>query len=76
MSKLPSIIRISYLEAYTIKVTFDNNLEKLIDYAPFIKNGVSGALRDSSYFRQGKIEDGYLVWPNGYDCCPQLLFEL
>lgn len=76
MDKIPSIIKLDYLEEYKIKILFDNHVEKIINYAPFIKDGVSSALSDISFFRSGKIEDGYLIWPNGYDCCPQLLYEL
>lgn len=76
MNLLPNITELTFLENYCIRIKFDNQLEKIIDYTPFIKDGVSKELTNIDYFRQGKIDDGYLVWPNGYDCCPQFLFQL
>lgn len=76
MNKIPNIININYLEEYKCIITFDNNSDKVIDFAPFIKSGVSSALQDITYFKKGFVQDGYLVWPNGYDCCPKTLFDL
>ena len=42
---------------------------------PFIKTGVSSALKDKHFFNLVKVEDGYITWPNGYDFCPEFLYE-
>jgi Protein of unknown function (DUF2442) len=76
MTTLPNISQIEYLNKHLRKILFDDNTEKTINYAPFIKQGVSSALKDIAFFRLGKVEDGYLVWPNAYDCCPQVLYDL
>jgi hypothetical protein len=70
MTILRNISQIEYLNKHFIKILFDDNAEKAINYAPFIKQGVSSALKDITFFRLGIVEEGYLVWPNGYDCCP------
>jgi Protein of unknown function (DUF2442) len=76
MPALHNISQIEYLNKHLIKILFDDNTEKIINYAPFIKQGVSSALNDLAFFRLGKVEEGYLVWPNAYDCCPQFLYDL
>lgn len=42
---------------------------------PFIKSGVSKELKDSEYFKKVKVEEGYITWPNGYDFCPEFLYD-
>ena len=43
---------------------------------PFIGRGISAALLDKEYFREVAIDSaGGIVWPNGYDFCPNFLYE-
>ena len=63
------------LEGYKIWVEFEDGFNKAISLEPFIKNGVSAALKDHSYFKSFKIENGYICWDNGYDICPVTLRE-
>ncbi len=61
--------------SHHLEVHFDNGQRFHVDMRPFIKNGVSAALRDEAYFRAVKVEDGYIYWENGFDFCPEALFE-
>ena len=58
-----------------LSVVFDNGEQFVIDYKPFIKNGVSAALADEQFFERFCLEDGFIYWPNGYDICPEALYE-
>lgn len=58
-----------------LSVRFNNGEIFNIDIKPFIKSGVSSALRERSFFDSVKVEDGYITWPNGYDFCPEFLYD-
>lgn len=64
------------IEFFFISVTFDDGLIKVIDMKPMIKTGVSAALLNTNYFNNVKVENGYITWENGFDCCPVFLREL
>ncbi len=72
---MKSIIEASPKPDYHLSVAFDNGEQFLIDYKPFIKNGVSAALADEHFFKQLRLEEGFIYWPNGYDICPEALYE-
>jgi hypothetical protein len=63
------------LENNMLSVRFNNGEIFNIDIKPFIKSGVSSALRERSFFDSVKVEDGYITWPNGYDFCPEFLYD-
>jgi hypothetical protein len=60
-------------------LTFDQDGDtREIDIASLTDfKGVFEALKDPQYFRQVRIEPdvGTIVWPNGADFCPDVLFE-
>lgn len=62
---------------YTLSVCFGNGKEKEIDFRPVLKGPVYGPLHDADFFRQVKLdtEVNTLVWPNGADFDPALLYH-
>ena len=43
--------------------------------AVFSEGEMSRPLRDPAYFRRFRIgQCGEIVWPNGFDCCPDALY--
>ena len=70
-----SIIEAAPQEDHILKVVFNDGLIKLIDIKPFIKNGVSSALLDISFFKNVKVQDGFICWENGFDFCPNFLYN-
>lgn len=70
------VISVSPLADYKLKLVFEDDTEKIVDIRPYIHKGISVALKDESTFRQVEIESGGgIVWPNGYDFCPNFLYE-
>lgn len=70
------IIKIHILKKNRIQVFFDDGVEKIIDFTPFIgEDPLTKPLSDPSFFRQGKIYDNGrgIYWQNGYDVCPDNL---
>ncbi|MDX2247349.1 MAG: DUF2442 domain-containing protein [Bacteroidia bacterium] len=70
------IIEIKILPSYTIWLKFNDGIEKKIFFEPLIGKGISRALLNPNIFKQVEIENsGGLVWPNGFDVCPNFLKE-
>ena len=51
MTFLPSVIRADYRGGYCIHVTFSDNSEKTIDFAPWLDGPVFEPLKAPNYFR-------------------------
>lgn len=61
---------------YQIWIKFQDELEKVVDFKPFLGKGFTTELLNSDKFEQVFIEDGGgLAWPNGYDFCPNYLHD-
>jgi hypothetical protein len=62
---------------YTLRVRFDDEMERTIDFRPILKGELYGPLRDRELFEQVRIDDevNTLVWPNGADFDPATLHD-
>lgn len=63
-----------------LALTFADGLSAIIDVDRIVHHytGVFSPLRDDDYFRQVTVnpELGTIVWPNGADICPDVLYSL
>jgi len=70
------ILEIKIVGNHQIQLKFEDGLIRIIDFRPFIKNGLSKDLSDIGFFNQVEIESGGgLSWPNGFDFCPNFLHD-
>lgn len=63
--------------AFEVELTFTDETKKLLDFAPFLEGPVFEPLRaDRSLFEALRVDDelGTIVWPNGADLCPDVLY--
>lgn len=62
---------------YTLRVRFDDETERTIDFRPILAGEMYGPLRDQRLFNQVRIdpEVDTLVWPNGADFDPATLHD-
>ena len=72
---MKNIIEARPLDNTVLHIIFDDGASFDVDIKPFIKSGDSQALKDRQFFNAVKVEDGYIAWPNGYDFCPEFLYE-
>lgn len=75
MGDLPSVIRAEYRGGYRIHLTFNDGLEKTIDFWQWLEGPVFEPLKAPDYFRRFFIDGGTVVWPNGADIAPETLYE-
>ena len=72
-----TIAEIKILDDFNIWMKFDDGLEKVVDFSPYLGKGFSKELLNPDKFRQAFIEEGGgIAWPNGYDVCPNYLREI
>jgi hypothetical protein len=62
---------------YTLRVKFDDGLERRIDFRPILAGELYGPLRDPTVFSQVQLDPEVqtLVWPNGADFDPATLHD-
>ena len=77
---LHSIYRVCSFEIvapYNLRVTFDDQTERTIDFEPVLGGELYRPLRDVSLFNQVSIDPEVhtLVWPNGADFDPATLHD-
>jgi hypothetical protein len=73
---LPEINRITSaraLEGHAIEVLFSDGYMGRIDLQPALWGPVFGPLANPDYFRQFRLEDDTIRWPNDADFCPDVL---
>lgn len=67
------------LEGHKLELTFADGLSAVVDMDRIIERytGVFAPLLDEAYFRQVRAdrELGTIVWPNGADVCPDVLYS-
>lgn len=70
------IIAVDIHERYSLRVHFDNGTVKEIDLESVLYGELYEPLRDPDFFRQVMVDDevGTIVWPNGADFDPDLLY--
>jgi hypothetical protein len=75
MSVLPNVVRAEHRGGHTILLTFNDGLERVVDFSRWLHGPIFEPLRDPEYFRRFFIEGGTIVWPNGADIAPETLYE-
>jgi hypothetical protein len=72
------VVQVEHLERCRLRLTFEGNEQREVDIAAIVPfDGVFEPLKDEDYFRQVRVEPdvGTIVWPNGADICPDVLYE-
>jgi hypothetical protein len=67
------------IENRTLQLTFADGLQAVINMDEIIQSytGVFTKLQEDDYFRQVRVSSdlGTIVWPNGADVCPDVLYS-
>jgi hypothetical protein len=75
----PRITSVRHVRDYRLELTFSNGIQAELDFKDRIvgRGGVFTLLEDMDFFRQVRVdtEIGTLVWPNGVDFDPDVLYS-
>ena len=76
----PRIVAVQPRPPFVVDLRFADGTEAVVDLSYWIKDskGVFAALRDPSVFAAVTVDSdaGTIVWPNGADLDPDVLYEL
>ncbi|VEN74717.1 conserved hypothetical protein [Candidatus Desulfarcum epimagneticum] len=71
------IVDFDIIKPFTLRIKFDDETERSIDFRNVLKGSLYGPLENESVFNQVEInpEIHTLVWPNGADFDPETLYN-
>jgi hypothetical protein len=73
-----TITDVRVLERYGVELTFSDGVRGVVNLANRIvgRGGVFAPLENPEFFRQVAVDSelGTIVWPNGADFCPDMLY--
>ena len=76
---LIDVTEVRPLEDRNLDLTFADGLHAVVAMDRVIErySGIFAALMDDSFFRQVRVDRklGTIVWPNGADVCPDVLYS-
>jgi hypothetical protein len=75
---LIDIIEATPVGGHRLQLRFEDGVEGVVDLEATLKfQGVFAPLKDPSYFSQVRVdpESGTVVWPNGADLDPDVLYS-
>jgi len=79
-SMFPRVKQVRHLRDYRLELSFTDGTTKELDFESWIvgRGGVFRPLEDVDFFKQVQVdaEAGTIVWPNGVDFCPDVLYSL
>ncbi|MEM8884085.1 MAG: DUF2442 domain-containing protein [Planctomycetota bacterium] len=64
-------------EDYCVRVRFSNGEVRHIDLRPFLRGAIFEPVQERSEFLKLEVDPqlGTIVWPNGADICPDVLYR-
>jgi len=62
---------------HTLEILFEDKISKTINFLPVLSGEMYGPLKDNNFFGKATLDDetGTIVWPNGADFDPSLLYN-
>jgi len=75
MAFVPVVVKAKYQGGYRIRVTFNDDTEKTIDFEGWLRGPVFEPLRDLAYFKRFFLDGWTICWPNGADIAPETLYD-
>ena len=71
------VVEFEIIGPYTLRVVFDDGVERVIDFRGVLEGPIYGMLKDEGMFRRVEIDPEVhtLVWPNGADFDPETLHD-
>lgn len=68
------ITRVQVVDTTHLMLDFDNGEKKIFDVSSYMEKGIFRELKDYGYFKQVRVSDGTITWPNEQDFCPDTLY--
>ena len=76
----PRVKAVQQVGEYRLKLSFADGTTRQLDFKDRIvgRGGIFRPLEDIEFFKQVQVDSaaGTIVWPNGVDFCPDVLYSL
>jgi len=75
---MASVSEVRVLGGFDVELRFADGSIRVVDLSRYMKHPIFEAIRrDRNLFVQVRVDPdaGTIVWPNGADICPDVLFE-
>ena len=69
------IVKAEYVEDYVLRLTFNNDEVRLMDFAPLMEKGICQKLRDLDYFKSFTLDHFTVDWNDEIGFAPRFLYE-
>ena len=70
------ITNAEYLDNYRLLLTFNNGVQKTVDFQNELNGNVFIPLKQLDYFKKFYIKYNTVEWQNGADFAPEYLYEI
>ena len=70
------VVDVDYVKDYTLRLTFNDGVVKVVDLKPYLQGEVFGELLDKGKFVQYGLTPVTIEWANGADLAPEFLYEI
>ncbi len=69
---------VKYLDNYRLRLTFENNIVKVVDLKPHLDGEIFEPLMKIDYFKSVRVNHDIdtIVWSNEADFSPDFLYEI
>lgn len=78
MTRLVRVRSVRVLDRFQVRLEFTDGSERTLDLDPYLRGPIFEPIRsDRGLFDAVRVdaELGTIVWPNGADICPDVLYE-
>lgn len=77
MKRMLRVTAVEPLDDYRLRVAFSDGIVREVDCSFLLRGTLGEPLRDPDYFRQVRVDEEArtVVWPNGLDPAPELLYR-
>lgn len=73
MKLVPEVTQCDVIGPAAVRLSFRDGWKGVLDLKPILHGRMFGTLKSPAKFREARVQDGSLVWPNGADICPSVL---
>ena len=70
------VLKAEYVDGYSIRLWFNNNVNKVVDLKSSLKGIVFEPLKDLDFFKKFSVKYNTVEWENGADFAPEYLLAL
>ena len=77
MHEIHRVLEIERVAPHTLRLVFEDQEERVIDFSSVLCGELFGPLADSDFFDRVLVDEevGTVVWPNGADFDPAMLYN-